>query len=104
MFPPPTISSSRSVQVSGRKCQRSTQTIDSGGPCWLEAPWLPTVLNMLIGVPRWCPVIKDLIMDASVGQALKGLPCLLLPFGYTVMCVMQTGILFLSLSGICGST
>ena len=42
-------------------------------PCWMEAPWLPTVLNMLADVPRQCPIIKDLIMDVSVGKALKGL-------------------------------
>ena len=22
-------------------------------PCWMEAPWLPTVLNMLADVPQW---------------------------------------------------
>ena len=42
-------------------------------PCWLEASWLPTVLNMLGDVPWWCPIVKDLIMDVLVGQALKGL-------------------------------
>ena len=42
-------------------------------PCWMEAPWLPTVLNMLADVPRVCPIIKDLIVDVSVGQTLKGL-------------------------------
>ena len=42
-------------------------------PCSMEAPWLPTVLNMLAYVPQWCPIIKDLIVDALVGQALKGL-------------------------------
>ena len=42
-------------------------------PCWMEAPWLPTVLNMLADVPQQCPIVKDLIMDVSVGQALKGL-------------------------------
>ena len=42
-------------------------------PCWMKAPWLPTVLNMLADVPRQHPVIKDLIMCVSVGQALKGL-------------------------------
>ena len=35
-------------------------------PCWNEAPWLPTFLNML----------ADLIMDVLVGQVLKGLPYL----------------------------
>ena len=42
-------------------------------PCWMEAPWLPTVLNMLADVPWQCPIIKDLIKDVSVGQTLKGL-------------------------------
>ena len=42
-------------------------------PCWMEAPWLPTILNMLADVPWWCPIIKDLVMDVLVGQALKGL-------------------------------
>ena len=40
---------------------------------WMEAPWLPTVLNMLADVPQWCPIIKDLVIDVSVGQVLKGL-------------------------------
>ena len=39
----------------------------------MEAPWLPTVLSMLADVPWWCPIIKDLIVDVSVGQVLKGL-------------------------------
>ena len=39
----------------------------------MEASWLPTVLNMLTDVPQWCPIIKDLIVDVLVGQALKGL-------------------------------
>ena len=42
-------------------------------PCWMEAPWLPTDLNMLADVLQWCPIMKDLIMDVLVGQALKGL-------------------------------
>ena len=36
-------------------------------PCWMEAPWLPTVLNMLADIPQQCPVIKDLIVDILVG-------------------------------------
>ena len=26
--------------------------------CWMEAPWLPTVLSMLADVPQQCPIIK----------------------------------------------
>ena len=75
------ISSSGSFQVPGKTCQRSTQTIDSGGTMLDgEAPWLPTVLNMLADVPVQCSIIKDLIVDVSVGQVLKGLPYLHLPF------------------------
>ena len=29
-------------------------------PCWMEAPWLPTILNMLADVPWQCPIVKDL--------------------------------------------
>ena len=42
-------------------------------PCWMEAPWLPTVLNMLADVPQPCPLLKDLILDVLVGQVLNGL-------------------------------
>ena len=27
-------------------------------PCWMEASWLPTVLNMLEDIPHHCPIIK----------------------------------------------
>ena len=67
------ISSSSSVQVPGRTCQRLAQTFDYG---WMEAPWLPTVFNMLADIPQWCPIIKDLIIDVLVGHVLKGLPYL----------------------------
>ena len=43
-------------------------------PCWMEAPWLPTVLILLADIPQWCPIIKDLIADVLVGQVLKDLP------------------------------
>ena len=42
----------------------------------MEAPWLPTVLNILADVHWQCPIIKDLIIDVLVGQVLKGLPYL----------------------------
>ena len=41
--------------------------------CWMEAPWLPTVLNMLADVPWQYLIIKDPIMDVSIGHVLKGL-------------------------------
>ena len=47
-------------------------------PCWVEAPWLLMVLNMLEDIPHLCPVIKDLIIEDLVGQVLKGLPLLYL--------------------------
>ena len=45
-------------------------------PCWIEAPWLPMVLNMLADIPQWCTIIKHLVADGLVGQVLKGLPYL----------------------------
>ena len=39
----------------------------------MESPWLPTFLNMLADVPQQYPIIKDLVVDVLVGQALKGL-------------------------------
>ena len=45
-------------------------------PCWMEGPWLPTVLNMLADIPQWCPIVKDLILDDLVGQEFRGLPYL----------------------------
>ena len=66
----------------------------------METPWFPTVLNMLVDIPQQCPIIKNLIMDVSVGQVFKGMQYLHLnPFGSSAMCAMQTGVLFLSLTG-----
>ena len=45
-------------------------------PCWMEAPWLPTVLNMLADFPWCCTIVKYLITDVSVLHMLKGLPYL----------------------------
>ena len=44
--------------------------------CWMETPWLPTVLNILADAPQHCPIIKDVVMDVLVGHMLKGLPYL----------------------------
>ena len=35
-------------------------------PCWMEAPWLPTVLNMFADVPHWHLITKDLTADIMV--------------------------------------
>ena len=45
-------------------------------PCWMEAPWLPTVLNVLADIFQQCLVIKDLVVAVLVGQVFKGLPYL----------------------------
>ena len=72
--------------------------------CWMEVPWFTTVLNILANVLWQCPIIKDPIMDVLVGHMLKGLPYLHLTLWLLrEMCVAQTGVLFLSLSGSDGS-
>ena len=45
-------------------------------PCWMEVPWVLTVLNMFADVLQHCPIEKDPIMDVLVGHVLKGLPYL----------------------------
>ena len=42
----------------------------------MEVSWLSTVLIMLEDIPHCCPVVRDLVMDVSIGQVLKGLPYL----------------------------
>ena len=71
-----------------------------GVPCWMEAPWPPTVVNMLVNVPHWCAIIKHLVMDVSVGWVLKGLQLL-----HLTICLLKCGCcaskgLFFSLTGI----
>ena len=56
--------------------------------CWMEAPWLPTVLNMLEDVLHQSPIVKDLIMDVLVGCVLRGLPYLHLTFGCSEVSVL----------------
>ena len=68
-------------------------------PCWMEAPWLPRVLNMLEDVSQCSPVIRDFVMDIFVGQVLKGIPYLHLTPLTAQRCVALTVVPFLSLSG-----
>ena len=93
------ISSSSSVQVSGRTCQRSTQTIDSGGTM-LDGGSLASQSSQHVGR---CSLAlshhKLSIVDVLKGQVPKGLPYLHLTLGCSEMCVAQAGVLFLSLSG-----
>ena len=66
-------SPSCSVQVSGRTCQWSTQTFDSGGAMF-NGGSLASHSSQHVG--RCSSAVshhKDLIMDVSVGQALKDL-------------------------------
>ena len=67
------ISSSGSVQVSGGTCQRSTQMVESDGTV-LDGSFLdPHRSQHVARHSLICPIIKDLVMDVLVGQALKGL-------------------------------
>ena len=44
-------------------------------PCWNEAHHLPTILHMLEDIPHWCPVIRYLVRNVSVGSALRNVCC-----------------------------
>ena len=73
VFPPPALVSLVLSKFLAEYVSSQLRHLILVAPCWMEAPWLPTVLNMLADVPQWCPIVKDLIVDVSVGQALKGL-------------------------------
>ena len=76
MFPPPALVPLVLSKFLAEHVKGQLRQLILVAPYWMEAPWLPTVLNMLADVPWQCPIIKDLIVDASVGQVLKGLPYL----------------------------
>ena len=77
MFPPPALVPLILSKFLTEHVKGQLRQLIVVAPCWMEAPWLPTVLNMLADIPwQWYPIIKDLVMDVSVGQVLKGLPYL----------------------------
>ena len=43
---------------------------------WMEAPWLPTVLNMLADIPCQFPIIEDLVRYVTVDLVFKDLQSL----------------------------
>ena len=73
MFPPPALVPLVLSKFLAEHVNGQLRHLLLVAPCWMEAPWLPTVLGMLADIPRWCPIIKDLVVDVSVGQVLKGL-------------------------------
>ena len=64
MFPPPALVLSMFVTEHVNSHLRQLILV---ALYWMEAAWLSTVLNMLADVPWQCPIIKDLVMDVSVG-------------------------------------
>ena len=73
VFPPPALAPLVLSKFLAEHVNSQFRYLNLVAPCWMEAPWLLTVVNMLADVPWQCPLVKDLIMDFSVGQALKGL-------------------------------
>ena len=73
MFPPPALVPLVLSKFLAEHVNGQLKWLTLVAPCWMDAPWLPTVLNMLADVPRWCPIVKGLVMDVSVGQVVKGL-------------------------------
>ena len=70
----------------------------------MEAPWLPTVLNILEDIPCQCPMVKHLIRDVLVDKVPQGLSSLHLTFGCSKTHLFETRVLFLSLSSGNGLT
>ena len=76
MFPAPALASLVLHKFLAEHVKGQLRLLILVAPCWMEAPWLPTVFNMLAAIPQYCPIIKDLVMDVSMGHMLKGLPYL----------------------------
>ena len=76
MFPPPALVPLVLSKFLAEQVKGQLRWLILVASCWMEAPWSPTVVNMLADIPQQCPVIKDLIMDVLVGQVLKDLPYL----------------------------
>ena len=41
-------------------------------PCWMEASWLPTVLNMLVSIPHCFPITKHLSHGCFSRHSVQG--------------------------------
>ena len=76
MFPPPTVVPLVLSKFLAEHVKGQLRWLILVAPSWMESPWLPTVLKVLADIPWQYLIIKDLIMDVSVGQMLKGLPYL----------------------------
>ena len=76
MFPPPALVPLVLSQFLVEHVKGQLRYLIMVSPCWIEAPWLSAVLNMLADIPQWCSVIKDLVVDVLVSQVLKVLPYL----------------------------
>ena len=76
MFPPPALVPLVLSKFLAEHVNGQFRQLILVAPCWMEASWLPTVVNMLADVLRQCPIINDLIMDVSAGKVLRGLPYL----------------------------
>ena len=75
-FPPPTLVPPVLSMFLAEHVKGQLRLLILMAPCWKEAPWLPTVFNMLRDIPQQCLIVKDLIMDILVGHVIKGLPYL----------------------------
>ena len=73
MFPPPALVPLILSKFLAEHVNIQLRCLLLVAPYWMEAPGFPTVLNMLADASQQCPIIKDLILDVSAGQVLKGL-------------------------------
>ena len=58
VFPPPTLVPLVLSKFQEEHVKHELRHLILVVPCWMEAPWLPTVLNMLTDVLGWCPILK----------------------------------------------
>ena len=91
-LPPPVLSKFLAEHITGQ-----FRLLILVAPCWMEAPWLPTVLSIAEDIPHQCLIGKDLIMAVLGSWVLKGLQSLHLTL-FLLRDVCCTKVPFLGLS------
>ena len=72
MFPPPALVPLVQSKFLTEHVTGEFRLLILVAPCWMEVPWLPTVLNILQDIPRHCCVVKDLIIGCFVRLGAQG--------------------------------
>ena len=100
MFPPPALITLFLSKVLAELVMGKFRLLFLVAPSWMNAPLFPTVFNSLEDVLHWCCIIRPQDRCFSIPGAQGSTITAFNPLADQT-CVVQTTVLFLSLSG-CG--